>query len=501
MKEYRIEQDFIGKMKVPIGVYYGIQTARALENFPITGYHLDRTLVKAMGIVKKASALANMKAGLLDERRGQAIVDAAQEVIEGKFYDQFVVDPIQGGAGTSINMNANEVIANRAIEILGGKLGDYNLISPNNHVNMSQSTNDSFPTALRIALLNKAKDLLQATEEVEKELRNKSVEFDDVLKMGRSHLQDAVPVLMGQEFGAYADAVNRSLKRLWQACKGLLTVNMGATAIGTSLNADITYIDQVIRKLREISGIDLRLADNLIDATQNTDTFVDLSSSMKNLATVLSKIANDLRLLASGPYCGLKEINLPQMQPGSSIMPGKVNPVIPEVVNQVAFQIMGNDLVVTLASEAGQFELNVMEPVMAFNLLHSINILTHVQYVFARRCIRGITANREHCREMVENSVCIATALNPHLGYETSCAIAKEAMQQGRKVRNIVLEKKLMSEEELDKVLDVYGATKMGIAGKEFLARPTEKIKLQNKKQISFKKQDNGQREYLPKVR
>jgi aspartate ammonia-lyase len=476
MKEYRIEQDFIGKMEVPSGVYYGIQTARALENFPITGYHLDGALINAMGIVKKASALANMEAGLLDERRGQAIVDAAQEVMEGKFNDQFMVDPIQGGAGTSINMNANEVIANRAIEILGGKLGDYSLISPNSHVNMSQSTNDSFPTALRIAILSKAGNLLQATEEVEKELRLKSVEFDDVLKMGRSHLQDAVPVRMGQEFGAYADAVTRSIQRLRQACKGLLAVNMGATAIGTSLNADFTYVDQVIRKLREISGIDLRLADNLVDATQNTDTYVELSSSMKNLATVLSKIANDLRLLASGPYCGLQEINLPQMQPGSSIMPGKVNPVIPEVVNQVSFQVMGNDLVVTLASEAGQFELNVMEPVIAFNLLHSINILTNVQHIFAERCIRGITANREHCRKMVESSVSIVTALNPHLGYEMSCAIAIEAMQQGSKVRNIVLEKQLMSEEELDKVLDIYEITKMGIAGKEFLAKPNEKI-------------------------
>ncbi len=482
--EYRIEQDFIGEMEVPTGVYYGIQTARALENFPITGCHLDGALISAMGIVKKASALANMEAGLLDERRGQAIVDAAQEVMEGKFNDQFVVDPIQGGAGTSINMNANEVVANRAIEILGGKLGDYRLISPNNHVNMSQSTNDSFPTALRIAILSKAGNLLQATEEVEKELRLKSVEFDDVLKMGRSHLQDAVPVRMGQEFGAYADAVHRSLQRLRQACKGLLTVNMGATAIGTSLNADFTYVERVIRRLREISGIDLRLADNLVDATQNTDAYVELSSSMKNLSTVLSKIANDLRLLASGPYCGLKEINLPQMQPGSSIMPGKVNPVIPEVVNQVAFQVMGNDLVVTLASEAGQFELNVMEPVMAFNLLQSINILTNVQHIFARRCVRGITANRDRCHEMVENSVCVVTALSPHLGYEMSSAIAKKAMQQGCKVRDIVLEKKLMSEEVLDKVLDIYEMTRMGISGKEFLAKLTDKkSENQSKKQ------------------
>ncbi len=476
VKKYRIEQDFIGKKEVPIGVYYGIQTARALENFPITGYHLDEALISAMGMVKKAAALANMLAGLLDERRGQAIADAAQEVMEGKFNDQFVVDPIQGGAGTSINMNADEVIANRAIEILGGKFGDYSLVSPNNHVNMSQSTNDTFPTALRIALLNKAKGLLQATGKVEKELRLKSAEFDDVLKIGRSHLQDAVPVRMGQEFGAYADAVARSIRRLKQACKGLLTVNIGATAIGTSLNADSAYIEQVIRKLREISGLDLLLADNLIDATQNTDTFVEHSASMKTLATVLSKIANDLRLLASGPYGGLKEINLPQMQPGSSIMPGKVNPVIPEVVNQVAFQIIGNDLVVTLASEAGQFELNVMEPVMAFNLLNSINILTHVQHVFASRCIRGITANRERCREMVDSSVCVVTALNPHLGYEVSCAIAKEAVQQGRKVRDIVLEKKLMSKEALDKVLDIYEMTQTGIAGKEFLAKPTESL-------------------------
>lgn len=470
MKEYRIEKDFIGKMEVPIGAYYGIQTTRALENFPITGYRLDEALIKAMGIVKKAAALANMEAGLLDELRGQAIVAAAQEVIEGKYNEQFVVDPIQGGAGTSINMNANEVIANRAIEILGGKLGDYSLISPNSHVNMSQSTNDAFPTSLRIALLRRVESLLQATEEVEKELRLKSVEFDDVLKMGRTHLQDAVPIRMGQEFGAYADVVTRSKQRLREACKGLLTVNMGATATGTALNADFTYVDQVIRKLREISGLDLSLADNLIDATQNTDTLVEFSSSMKSLALVLSKIANDLRLSASGPYCGLKEINLPMMQPGSSIMPGKVNPAIPEVVNQVAFQIMGNDLAVTLASQAGQFELNVMEPVMAFNLLQSIKILTNVQHIFASRCLRGIKANRERCREMVENSICFVTALSPHLGYEMSSSIAKEAIQQEREVRDIVLERQLMSEKELDKILDIYEMTNMGIAGKEFLA-------------------------------
>ncbi len=468
---YRVEQDFIGEMKVPSGVYYGVQTARALENFPITGYHLDEALIRAMGIVKKATALANMQAGLLDGRIGRAIADAAQEVIDGELNDQFVVDPIQGGAGTSVNMNTNEVIANRAIEILGGALGDYSLVSANNHVNMSQSTNDAFPTALRIALINKAGDLMQAVREVEQELRRKSVEFDDVLKIGRSHLQDAVPIRMGQEFAAYADVVARFIQRLQQACDGLLPVNMGATAVGTALNADPVYVEKVIAILRQISGIDLRLADNLVDATQNTDAFVELSSTMKNLATALSKIANDLRLLASGPYCGLKEINLPQMQPGSSIMPAKVNPVIPEVLNQTAFQITGNDLVVTLASAAGQFELNVMEPVMAFNLLQSVNILTNALRVFAGRCVRGITANRERCREMVDNSVCIVTALSPHLGYGMSSAIAKQAMQQGRKVRDIVLEKQLMSAEKLDKILDAYGMTRMGISGKEFLEK------------------------------
>lgn len=467
MKEYRIEEDFIGKKEVPKGVYYGIQTARALENFPITGYRLDTVLISAMGMVKKAAALANMGAGLLDKRRGQAIVDAAQEVMEGKLNDQFLVDPIQGGAGTSINMNANEVIANRAIEILGGELGDYSLLSPNNHVNMSQSTNDAFPTALRIALIKKTGGLLAATEEVGKELRRKSVEFDDVIKVGRTHLQDAVPIRMGQEFGAYADAVTRFMQRLQQARQGLLAVNMGATATGTALNADPAYVDLVIKRLREISGIDLCLAGNLVDATQNTDTFVELSSVMKNLATVLSKTANDLRLLASGPYSGLKEINLPQMQPGSSIMPAKVNPVIPEVVNQVAFQVTGNDLVVTLAAGAGQFELNVMEPVMALNILNSINILTNAQRVFVARCLRGITANRDRCRSMVEKSACIITALNPYLGYELSSSIAKEAIQNGRKIRDLVLEKQLMSVEELDNVLDVYEMTQMGIAGRK----------------------------------
>lgn len=453
MTELRFEQDLLGTKEVPKDAYYGIQTQRALENFPITGYRPHRELILALAMVKKAAALANMKVGQLDSKIGEAIVEAAEEILEGKFIDEFVVDVIQGGAGTSLNMNTNEVIANRAIEILGGEKGNYELISPNSHVNMSQSTNDVFPTAARIAILKLTKNLLSELEELYQALMAKSQEFDDIIKMGRTHLQDAVPIRLGQEFGAYAKAIRRDILRIKTASEALYEVNMGATAVGTGLNANVEYIESVVENLREISGLPLNSAENMVDATQNTDTLAAFSGSLKILALNLSKIANDLRLMASGPRAGLSEIKLPPVQPGSSIMPGKVNPVIAEVVNQVAFQVIGNDHTVGLAVKAGQLELNVMEPVMIFNIIQSVEILTNVIQVFREKCIVGITANRERCQAMVERSVGIITALVPYIGYEKATKLAKEVMSTDKTVPEIISEKGVLTPEEMEKVL------------------------------------------------
>lgn len=453
MTELRFEQDLLGTKEVPKDAYYGIQTQRALENFPITGYRPHRELILALAMVKKAAALANMKVGQLDSKIGEAIVEAAEEILEGKFIDEFVVDVIQGGAGTSLNMNTNEVIANRAIEILGGEKGNYELISPNSHVNMSQSTNDVFPTAARIAILKLTKNLLSELEELYQALMAKSQEFDDIIKMGRTHLQDAVPIRLGQEFGAYAKAIRRDTLRIKTASEALYEVNMGATAVGTGLNANVEYIESVVENLREISGLPLNSAENMVDATQNTDTLAAFSGSLKILALNLSKIANDLRLMASGPRAGLSEIKLPPVQPGSSIMPGKVNPVIAEVVNQVAFQVIGNDHTVGLAVKAGQLELNVMEPVMIFNIIQSVEILTNVIQVFREKCIVGITANRERCQAMVERSVGIITALVPYIGYEKATKLAKEVMSTDKTVPEIISEKGVLTPEEMEKVL------------------------------------------------
>lgn len=453
MTELRFEQDLLGTKEVPKDAYYGIQTQRALENFPITGYRPHRELILALAMVKKAAALANMKVGQLDSKIGEAIVEAAEEILEGKFIDEFVVDVIQGGAGTSLNMNTNEVIANRAIEILGGEKGNYELISPNSHVNMSQSTNDVFPTAARIAILKLTKNLLSELEELYQALMAKSQEFDDIIKMGRTHLQDAVPIRLGQEFGAYAKAIRRDILRIKTASEALYEVNMGATAVGTGLNANVEYIESVVENLREISGLPLNSAENMVDATQNTDTLAAFSGSLKILALNLSKIANDLRLMASGPRAGLSEIKLPPVQPGSSIMPGKVNPVIAEVVNQVAFQVIGNDHTVGLAVKAGQLELNVMEPVMIFNIIQSVEILTNVIQVFREKCIVGITANRKRCQAMVERSVGIITALVPYIGYEKATKLAKEVMSTDKTVPEIISEKGVLTPEEMEKVL------------------------------------------------
>jgi len=469
MSEYRIERDLIGELQVPKEAYYGIQTVRARENFPITGYPPHPELIRAFGYVKKAAAMANKEVGVLQTTIADAIIKAAEEVIDGKLHEYFIVDSIQGGAGTSFNMNANEVIANRAIEILGGEKGDYLRVSPNTHVNMAQSTNDAFPTAIHIACLTLADGLTRELEQLIKVLGEKEKEFDNVLKMGRTHLQDAVPIRLGQEFGAYRRVLTRDLGRIQRSIEHLYDINMGATAVGTGLNAKPEYIEKVSQYLAQITGYPFRTAEDLVDATQNTDAYTEVSSALKITAINLSKIANDLRLMSSGPRTGINEINLPSRQPGSSIMPGKVNPVMCEVINQISFQVIGNDHTISLASEAGQLELNVMEPVLVFNLLQSFSILQNGIRVFRDYAVAGITANIEHCRSLVEKSVGIITAINPHVGYEVASRIAKEAIQTDRSVREICLERGILSEEELNEILDPQEMTRPGIAGARFI--------------------------------
>jgi aspartate ammonia-lyase len=451
----RIEHDLLGEREVPYEFYYGIQTLRAMENFHISGITLNFSpvIIEALAAVKMAATKANYDLGLLTEPVTKAIVQACDEIIKGKLHSHFVVDMIQGGAGTSTNMNANEVIANRALEILGHDRGEYEHCHPNNHVNLSQSTNDAYPTAIKIALINANTRLVEVLRCLIDSFRAKGVEFADVLKMGRTQLQDAVPMTLGQAFEAYAVTLEEEVERLEQNARLFLTVNMGATAIGTGINAAPGYSEKCIEHLREITGLDISLAENLIEATQDTGSFIMFSSAVKRLAVKLSKICNDLRLLSSGPRTGFNEINLPPMQPGSSIMPGKVNPVIPEVVNQVAFKVIGNDLTVTLGVEAGQLELNVMEPVIFQSIFESIEILKNGMTTLKYKCIDGITANKERCREMVYSSIGLVTALNPVLGYEASTQLAKEALETNRGVYELVLEKNLLSREELDEIL------------------------------------------------
>lgn len=475
IEQFRVEKDFLGEKLVPADAYYGVQTIRAIENFPITGLRIDGALIKAMAIVKKAAALANAEIGQLDGKVATAIAGAANEVIAGKLHDQFIVDPIQGGAGTSINMNANEVIANRALELMGEEKGNYKLVSPNSHVNMAQSTNDSFPTAIHLSTLSTLTLLLEAMEVLHKEFLNKASEFDSIIKMGRTHLQDAVPIRLGQEFEAYAKVLKRDIKRISATRDHLYEVNMGATAVGTGLNADPLYIEKAVGYLAEFSGFPLTGSENLVDGTQNTDCYIEVSGALKICMLNMSKIANDLRMMTSGPRCGYGEINLPARQPGSSIMPGKVNPVMAEVLNQSAFQVVGNDLTISMASEAGQFELNVMEPVIVFNLLQSIKIMTNVFNVFREHCLSGITANKERMEAYVNNSVGVITAINPHVGYETAASIAREAIVANRPVREIVLERGVLTNEELDTILNPFEMTHPGIAGKELMGKKIEK--------------------------
>ena len=465
----RKERDFLGEVEIPEGAYYGVQTLRAVNNFYITGHGLNDDFIVALAVVKHAAARANMRTGRMTERIGNAILQATEEIIDGKLHEYFVVDCIQGGAGTSMNMNANEVIANRALEILGKQKGDYEAVSPNNHVNMAQSTNDVIPTAIRICSIRKARKLLSAFESLAEAFEAKGKEFSKVLKMGRTHLQDAVPITLGQEFEAYAAVVRRAIKRLEGTIKSLHAVNMGATAVGTGLNAEPEYIKFVTEELSKLTGEEIYSAKNMVDATQNTDEIAEFSSSLRVSAVALSKISNDLRLMSSGPTCGLNELLLPAVQPGSSIMPGKVNPVIPEMMTQVAFQICGNDLAVSMAVEAGQFELNVMEPVMAYNLFNSLTMLTNAVKTLNTKCVQGIKANVEHCHDMIDGSIGIVTALLPHIGYEKASAIAKEALATGKSVRSIVIEEKLLTAEQLDIILSPSEMTHPGIAGKQFL--------------------------------
>ena len=464
--EFRVEKDSIGTKDVPENVYYGVQSLRAAENFHITGLNMHPEIINSLAYIKKAAAITNCEAGLLDKRRTQAIVQACDEILEGKFREDFIVDPIQGGAGTSLNMNANEVIANRAIEILGGKKGDYSVVNPNDHVNCGQSTNDVIPTAGKMTSLRLLKKLKKQLLRLHSALEQKADEFDSVIKMGRTQLQDAVPIRLGQEFKAYSVAILRDLNRMDKAMDEMRTLNMGGTAVGTGLNADESYLRRIVPNLSEISGMDLVQAYDLIDATQNLDSFVAVSGAVKACAVTLSKIANDLRLMSSGPRAGFGEINLPAKQNGSSIMPGKVNPVIPEVVNQVAFNAIGNDMTITMAAEAGQLELNAFEPIIFYCLFQSIDTIAYAVNTFVDICVIGSTANETRCRYFVENSVGIITAICPYVGYQKAAEIAKEAIKTGESVRKLIIEKGLLTKEQMDEIMDPVQMTEPGISGK-----------------------------------
>ena len=455
-KRFRVESDLLGERLVPAEAYYGVQTQRALENYKISTTRMCDypEYIIAMAYVKMAAAAANAELGALDPAIAEAIIAACKEIVAGKFHDQFPVDMMQGGAGTSVNMNANEVIANRALELMGHEKGEYQFCSPNDHVNCAQSTNDAYPTAFRYTFVRMNKHLVRSLKALIEAFRAKGEEFKDILKMGRTQLQDAVPMTSGQEFHAYATNLEEEIANLERNAVLLREINMGGTAIGTGLNAVPGFAECCTRKMSEFCGDELISAPDLVEATPDTGAYVSYSAALKRLAIKLSKICNDLRLMASGPRCGLHEINLPPMAPGSSIMPGKVNPVIPEVTNQVCFKVIGNDTTVAFAAEAGQLQLNVMEPVIAESILESVTWLRNAIETLRTKCIEGITVNREHCYEMVKNSIGIVTALNPYIGSKNSTKVAKEALETGGSVYDIVLEKGLMSKAKLDEALD-----------------------------------------------
>ncbi len=451
----RIEHDLIGEKEIANDCYYGVQTARAVENFYISGVRLSsfKTFISSLAKVKKAAALANYELKLLDEKKKNAIVQACDKIIFGKYHEQFVVDMIQGGAGTSTNMNTNEVIANIGLELMGYKKGEYKYLHPNNDVNLSQSTNDAYPTALRIALYEKLGELIESLEYLQDSYKKKAQELKGIIKMGRTQLQDAVPMTLKQEFMSFSVMTGEDIQRVDEARQLVREMNMGATAIGTGINAHPDYTRLVEKKLQEVTGRPFVTANDLIEATQDTGAYVQISGVLKRVATKTSKICNDLRLLSSGPRTGFNEINLPAMQPGSSIMPGKVNPVIPEVVNQVCFQVIGSDVSITMACEGGQLQLNVFEPIIAYNLFTSIDMMIRANKTLADKCIKGITANKERCKDLVLHSIGLVTALNPYLGYENSTLVAKEALEHNKSVYDIVLEKKLLDKKELDDII------------------------------------------------
>lgn len=455
----------LGAMEVPADAYYGIHTLRAHENFNLSGIRLHPELIRALADVKKACALANLRTGHLGRHIADAIAESCDEIASGRLHDQFITDVFQGGAGTSANMNANEVIANRAIEILGGKKGDYSIVHPLDHVNLAQSTNDVFPTAVKLAAIRLLIPASKATSELQRALQEKENEFAAVLKTGRTEMQDAVPITLGQEFAAWAQAVQRDWWRLYKVEERLRQVNLGGTAIGTGLNADQKYVYIVVDILREITNVPLARAENMIDVTQNADVFVEVSGLIKAAAVNFAKIASDLRILSSGPKTGIGEIKLPPLQAGSSIMPGKVNPVVTEAVSQAAFQIMANDQAITLAAMSGQLELNAFLPMLSHNLFQSLQLLQNSALLLANKCVRGIEANSERCRALVEGSFAMLTALSPHVGYEAASELAVEADKTGKTIREIALEKNIFTKEQLDTILSTVEMTKPGIAG------------------------------------
>ena len=464
--ENRIEKNSLGERRIPADAYYGVQTLRALDNFPISGLKPKPSYVEATVHIKKAAARVNKDLGLLDARKADAIIKATDEILSGKLREWFIVDVYQAGAGTSHNMNTNEVIANRSIEILGGKKGDYSLVHPNDDVNMAQSTNDVCPTAIRIGALMEVRKMIPQLEKLEQALRKKGKDFDHIVKSGRTHLQDAVPVRLGQEFLGYAVNLKRHRERIVQASESCKELGIGGTAAGTGLNALPKYRPMMVRELSGQLNFDFRMADDYFEAMQSLRPIVDMSGAIRNVAQDLIRIANDLRLLSSGPKTGLAEITLPPVQPGSSIMPGKVNPVMAEMLDMDCFQVIGCDTTVLLAAQAGQLELNVMMPVVAWNLLHEIEILGTSMDVFTRFCVEGITANEERCRMYAEGSMSVVTVLNPHIGYAKAADVAKEYLKSGKSIREIVQERKLLSREKLEKVFDLTAMTEPGIPGK-----------------------------------
>jgi aspartate ammonia-lyase len=463
--ETRTERDSLGAVQVPKDAYYGPETTRAVDNFPISGTRPHPEFVRATVLVKKAAAQANMTLGLLDRKIGQAIVTAADEILRGKLTDQFVVDVFQAGAGTSHNMNANEVLANRAIEILEGRKGDYRIVSPHDHVNMGQSTNDTFPTFIRVASALLAEPLKQVLLDLRKALETKAKEFDHIVKSGRTHLQDASPIRLGQEFAAFASIIGDDIQRLEKAMEKTMELNLGGTAVGTGLNADPKYVQLAVENINRYTGLKFRTAGNYAALMQSMTDFVALSGTLRDLSVDLTKISNDLRLMSSGPVTGIGEIALPPVQPGSSIMPGKVNPVMAEMLNMVSFEVIGNDLTISMAGQAGQFELNVMMPVIAYDLTQSLVILTNAIRSFTQKLVVGIRANQERCEGLLAKSAAIALALNPFIGYDKAAEVAKEALARGVPLRDVVLEKKLLTEKELDEILDPYAMTTPGVHG------------------------------------